>query len=255
MALFGKSMRARNIYSPEANAPGGEPFKLSRSKLEDFTRCPRCFFMDRRLGVNRPSMPPFNLNSAVDHLLKKEFDIHRAKGSVHPLLEHYGLKLRPLAHEMMDEWRENFKGVTYFHPATNLIITGAVDDLWQDDQGKVYVVDYKATAKDEAVKELNTDWHESYKRQMEIYQWLLRRNGLDVSNTGYFVYCTGRRDLEAFDGKLEFEINLIEYQGNDAWVEPTIKQAYDCLQAKQAPPLNADCEYCNYRSAAKQFDL
>jgi 2-isopropylmalate synthase len=42
----------------------------------------------------------------------------------------------------------------------------------------------------EQVKDLDQEWQDSYKRQMDVYQWLLRQNGLKVSNTGYFVYCT-----------------------------------------------------------------
>jgi hypothetical protein len=30
------------------------------------------------------------LNIAVDELLKKEFDLHRAEGTKHPLMEQYG---------------------------------------------------------------------------------------------------------------------------------------------------------------------
>ena len=81
------------------------------------------------------------------------------------------------------------------------------------------MVDYKATAKSEPVTELNDQWHEGYKRQMEVYQWLLRHNGLEVSDTGYFVYCTGRPDEKAFDAKVSFDVHLIAYTGNDGWVE------------------------------------
>ena len=48
-----------------------EPFAVSRTKIDLFRECPRCFYLDRRLGIRRPSGPPFLLNSAVD--LKKRF--------------------------------------------------------------------------------------------------------------------------------------------------------------------------------------
>src|SRR5437867_3759517 len=81
--------------------------KLSRSKIEDFLRCPRCFYLDRRLGISQPPGFPFNLNSAVDLLLKKEFDIHRGKGTAHPLMKSYGINAIPLSHPELDRWREN----------------------------------------------------------------------------------------------------------------------------------------------------
>lgn len=214
--------------------------------------CKKCFYLDRRLGVGQPPGFPFNLNSAVDKLLKKEFDIHRAKQSAHPLMSAYGLAAVPFEHKMMDEWRENFKGVQYRHEPTNFIITGAVDDLWKDGSGEIIVVDYKATSKTTAVN-LDADWQDGYKRQMEIYQWLLRKNGLKVSDTGYFVYCNGKTDREAFDAKLEFDINLLPYTGDDSWIEGTLANIKECLDGDMPEP-TPDCDYCNYRQAVAEVE-
>ena len=82
---------------------------------------------------------------------------------------------------------------------------------------------------------------------MEIYQWLLRQNGFNVSKTGYFVYCNGKKDKKTFDGKLEFDITLISYEGDDAWVEPTICDAHSCLSSDQIPSASKDCDFCAYR--------
>ena len=153
---------------------------------------------------------------------------------------------------MLDEWRENFKGVQFHHKPTNLIITGAVDDLWQDENGEIIVVDYKATSKDAKVS-LDAPWQDGYKRQMEIYQWLLRKNGLSVSDTGYFVYCNGRTDKEAFDAKLEFDIDLLPYTGDDSWLENTLLEIKKCLDGKIPEP-NRDCDFCNYRKAVSKVE-
>lgn len=249
MSEYYTAKRTRNIYSPSDTAP----FKLSRSKIDLFIECPKCFYMDRRLGVGRPPGFPFSLNSAVDSLLKQEFDTHRAKGIQHPLQKRYGINAIPVHHEELNIWRENFKGVQFFHEATNFIITGAIDDLWMDESTKEYiVVDYKSTSKDEEITELNKGWQDGYKRQMEVYQWLLRANGLKVSNTGYFVYCNGKADREAFDAKLEFDITLIAYEGDDTWIEPVLKKIKKALDADRAPKSAGACDYCAYREAATQ---
>jgi hypothetical protein len=86
---------------------------------------------------------------------------------------------------------------------------------------------------------------------MEIYQWLLRRNGLHVSDTGYFVYCTGRPDAEAFDAKIDFDINLIAYEGDDGWVESTIFDLHKCLNSDEIPAAGRDCDYCKYVDAVQ----
>ncbi|MEK7618728.1 MAG: hypothetical protein AAB416_00620, partial [Patescibacteria group bacterium] len=75
MSAYYNGKRTKGLYDPK----GTEPFRLSRSKIELFTQCQCCFYLDRRLGVGPPPGFPFNLNSAFDHLLKKEFDIHRTK--------------------------------------------------------------------------------------------------------------------------------------------------------------------------------
>ena len=230
------------IYIPGSVAP----FKISRSKLDLFLECPRCFHIDRRLGVGRPKGLPFTLNTAVDKLLKKEFDYHRARGSRHPLLERYGVDAVPVDHAELPVWRENFQGIQYHHLLTNLIVTGAIDDLWQDTQGRFVVVDYKSTSKAGRIDALDQPWHVGYKRQMEIYQWLLRRKGFEVSPTGYFVYCNGRTDRAAFDGRLEFEVTLIAHRGDDSWVEQAVTDAHACLNAPGIPLAAQDCNYCKY---------
>lgn len=245
MSKYYNASRKRNIFDPKSK----KPFKLSRSKLDLFLECPRCFYLDRRLGVGRPPGFPFNLNSAVDALLKKEFDIHRAKGTAHPLMKHYGVKAIPFSHKDLNAWRENFVGVQYHHVATNFIVTGAVDDVWISDKGELIVVDYKSTSKTGKITSLDQEWQDGYKRQMEIYQWLLRRKGFDVSNTGYFVYCNGRRDAKAFDAKLEFDISLIEYKGHDNWIEPALMAAKKCLCRNKIPAADSQCDYCNYAEA------
>ncbi|MDP2640915.1 MAG: PD-(D/E)XK nuclease family protein [Candidatus Yanofskybacteria bacterium] len=209
--------------------------------------------MDRRLGVDQPPGYPFSLNSAVDALLKKEFDIHRAKSSAHPLMDTYGIHAVPFQHEKMNEWRDVRKGVQFLHELSGFLVTGAVDDIWQNPQEELHVVDYKATAKNGEVT-IDADWQRGYKNQMEIYQWLLRRNGFSVSDTGYFVYGNGKSDLEAFDGRLEFDVKIIPYEGKDSWVEGALLKAKECLSQDFLPESSPECDFCVYRNAAKDAE-
>ncbi len=250
MSLFYNPQRRRNLFSVNST----EPYKVSRSGLELFLNCPRCFYLDKRLGIARPDGPPFNLNKAVDKLLKKEFDIHRAKGTRHPLMKAYKIDAVPAQHQDIDKWRDvPGRGIDYYHKETNLIIYGGVDDVWIDKKGQFIIVDYKATVKNGEVN-IDSDWQMSYKRQIEIYQWLFRQNGFKVSDTGYFVYCNGNTDKEAFDGKLEFDIKIIPYTGNDNWVEETIIEAHKCLSENKLPRGTEDCDFCRYRDAVGQYE-
>jgi hypothetical protein len=67
-----------------------------------------------------------------------------------------------------------------------------------------------------------------------------------VSNTGYFVYCNGKAGLDKFDAKLEFDITLIPYEGNDSWVEVAIYDAHKCLNRDTIPAASKYCDYCKY---------
>jgi hypothetical protein len=250
MNKYYKGKRSNNLFDHNAN----QPFKLSRTKIELFLNCARCFYLDRKLGIAQPPGFPFSLNNAVDTLLKKEFDLHRAKGNPHPLMKTYGIEAIPFAHPKLAEWRDALRGgIQFLHQKTNLLITGGIDDLWVNPKDELIVVDYKATAKTNEVN-IDADWQITFKRQMEIYQWLFRQNSFKVSNTGYFVYVNGKTDAKAFDAKLEFDVKLIPYNGNDSWVEPTIIDIHQCLLNNKLPKPAAGCEFCAYRAAAKTVE-
>jgi CRISPR/Cas system-associated exonuclease Cas4 (RecB family) len=233
---------ARRLFDPASPAP----FALSRSKVALFLECPRCFYLDRRLGIVRPAGFPLNLNAAVDALLKREFDAWRARGEPHPLMREAGLDAVPFAHPELDAWRSAARGVRVLHEPTRFELYGAIDDLWQDRAtGELIVADYKATAKEGEVT-LEADWQDGYRRQMEFYQWLLRRRGFAVARRGWFVYCNGRRDLERFDRRLEFRVTLLPYEGDDGWVERALGEMRTVLEAPAPPPPREGCEYCAY---------
>src|SRR6185369_15096837 len=120
MSEYYNPRKTKNLFDPESTSP----FKDSRSKIDLFLNCPLCFYLDCRLGVGRPPGFPFALNSAVDKLLKREFDIHRAAKSAHPLMDAYKLKdIVPYADDRLEEWRENFKGIRAVHEGSNLLVT------------------------------------------------------------------------------------------------------------------------------------
>jgi len=241
------------LFDPKSK----EPFKLSRSKIDLFVQCERCFYLDRRYGIKRPDFPAFTLNNAVDILLKKEFDIHRAKKESHPLMAKYGIKAIPYEHEKMDEWRHNFTGVQALHQETNFLVYGAIDDLWINEDNEIMVVDYKATSTSQEI-DMDSKWKIGFKRQMEIYQWLLRHSpdflGQEISSQGYFVYVNGRADKEAFDAKLEFDVQIIPHLGKDDWVDKTLLDAHKCLMQENLPKPAEDCEYCKYRQNAQKLE-
>lgn len=238
--------KTRGLFDPSSS----EPFRISRSKIDLFIDCPRCFYLDQRFGISRPQFPAFTLNNAVDELLKREFDVHRANGTAHPLMKAYNVDAVPLQDERMEAWRDALRrGAQRLHRPSNLLVRGGLDDVWVSPTGEFIVVDYKATSKKDEPT-LDGYWQQAYKRQVEVYQWLLRGNTDKVSSTAYFVYVNGKSDSPSFDAKLEFDVKLIAYEGDDSWIEPMIEKISLCLRSDAVPDRSLNCEYCGYREAA-----
>ena len=185
----------------------------------------------------------------METVFNGQIHVYRAKGQAHPLMKDAGLDAVPLKHPLMDEWRNALSGgITYAYPDTNLLLTGGVDDVWITPKGEFIIVDYKATSKNGEMG-IDADWQIGYRRQMEMYQWLFRRNGFKVSDTGYFVYCNGLTNRDGFDARLDFDIELISYEGNDSWVDEAVKELYACLQSDEMPESGENCDFCAYRDA------
>ena len=240
-------------YNPNRNDDwnyGGAKWRLSRSKIDLFVECPRCFYIDNKLGTARPRGPAFTLNVAVDALFKKEFDTYRKTQTPHPIMKKYHIDAVPFQHAQMDAWRDNFVGIDYTHPETRLVVSGAIDDVWVTPSGELIVVDYKATAKEGTIETLaDSSWEAQYKRQIGVYQWLFEKNGFPVSKTGYFVYANGLSDGDIFNDTLRFETTLVPCEGDTSWIEPTLLKIKDCLDADTYPKSGEGCEFCPYREA------
>ena len=175
--------RSRSIYTPGQS----EDFKISRSKLTDFRKCPKCFYLDRVAGLVSPSTPGWTLNARTDELLKKEFDECREKAIPHRAMKANGLKhVVPFEHKEMDKWRDSLRhGLRARFKSTNIILHGGVDDIWWDTKTEqVIVVDYKSQANKNPVNPetyLYSTHRRWYKEQMDFYAYLLHEMGFDVS--------------------------------------------------------------------------
>ncbi len=243
----------KKSYNPNRHSDwnyGGPKWRLSRSKIDLFLECPRCFYLDNKLGTKRPSFPAFNLNLAVDQLFKKEFDAHREKQTPHPIMIKYGVAAVPFTHKAIDTWRDPFVGIEYLEPTTKMIISGGIDDVWVTAEKNLIVVDYKSTSKDGTIGELSdSPWDQQYKRQLGVYRWLFEKNDFKVETTGYLVYANANKNLDDFSDHLSFETTLVKVETDTSWIIPTSKAVKDCLEAETIPPVGKDCEFCPYREA------
>ena len=241
-------------YNPTRSAEwnyGGAKWKLSRSKIDLFIECQRCFYLDNKLGTKRPGFPSFNLNIAVDELFKKEFDVHRQAATAHPIMIQYAIDAIPFAHKELDNWRDPFVGIMHTHAPTGLIVSGGVDDIWMKPDGTLIIVDYKSTSKDGKIEKLgDSPWEVQYTRQLGVYRWLLEQNGFTVDTTGYLVYANADKSLGSFDNQLVFETTLVSVETDVSWIEATLADIKINLDSEQLPASGSNCEFCPYREAA-----
>ena len=221
--------------------------KISRNAVEKSLLCKRCFFLEYKYKI-KPHSVPFTLNNAVDNLCKKEFDIYIKKKKPHPYFLKYNIDAIPFDHPEIDNWRNNRKGIFFKDYKNKFHFFGAIDDVWIKPNGQLIVSDIKATSKNEFNWEAisNYNFSKGYKRQIEMYQWLFRKNGFDVSNTGYLVYFNGLRNEKRFDQKLQFEIHMIKLECNDDWVQKAILKACELLNNNSLPTASKKCSTCLY---------
>lgn len=218
--------------------------KLSRSKLELFLGCPRCFWLDMKKGIKRPPPAPYTINTAIDGLLKKEFDVCRENGVAHYIIKKYNINAIPYKCDQINTWRANFTGIQFHHKPSDFLVYGAVDDVWINPAGELIVVDYKATGANQH------QIYPQYKRQMEVYQWLLLQNGNKVSKTGYFLFAQVNKGNGFSGGRLSFDLTIEPLDGDSFWVEGTIINARKTLDGAM-PNMSSECTYCQFVQGAK----
>jgi len=176
------------------------------------------------------------------------------------MIQQAGIDAVPFQHPDLDIWRSNFKGIRALHRESNVILSGALDDVWVKKNGELIVADYKATSTTEPIS-LDSGYKDVFKRQLEIYQWILRQNGFTVDQMACLVYANARKDKPDFAGKLEFDLKVLCHSGDTSWIENALMDVRACLSADK-PPLPKKtvnkrgeeeycCKYCEYYEARK----
>ncbi len=229
--------------------------RISRSGVEKSLNCKRCFYLEQKHKVRLKTLP-FTINIAVDNLCKNEFNYYRERQEPHPIFIEHNIDAVPFKHPSINDWRNNFKGISYTDKSKNYHFYGAIDDVWVKPNGELIISDVKATAKKEFNWEETFNQHEyakGYKRQIEMYQWLFRKNGFTVSNEGYLVYYNGLRNEPMFNQQVKFELHLVKLDCNDDWVEDAITAACKILESDVYPPGSNDCFACQYLK--KRWDI
>ena len=226
--------------------------KISRSGLKLFLECPRCFWLDLHHKIKRPPGYPYTLSAAVDYLVKREFDKYREAGELPPVFKKEKLDAKLFRGTELPEWRNNFKGVSFFDENLNAILYGAVDDVLEFSDGSLAVVDYKSSGS----KEITI--YDDYQKQMDVYNYILKQKGYETYPEAYFVFYKVIKEGETgFGNALKFTEEVRPVKVNMDWVGPAFESAVE-LARQAAPPTpsgNAKkhCDHCHYVEMSQQF--
>jgi len=269
--------RHQGAFNPAHPAP----WEISRGWIEKAMTCEACFWLKKAANLKEIGIPSFNINTNTDILLKRDHDQYRGKGPS-PIMVSAGLEhLRPFAHPDLELWTDSKQfglSPNHFntiHEETHILFGGGLDDVFENiETGELHIVDYKSTSQDGGNKTepapldesflmppgdpKKKDYKAGYRRQAEMYQWILRRKGFQVSNTAYFLYVDGisrgldgmLTDDDPHTAWMRFEAQIIPYVGDDSWVEAALHKAKELAQLDECPDHAEDCDTGRWFNAA-----
>jgi hypothetical protein len=210
-------------------------YKLSPSSLSLMQECPRCFWLAQHKVFTRPAGIFPSLPSGMDSILKIHFDKFMRKGELPPELcknsECNNMKLFD-NEEKLKIWRSNLKGISWTNKEGN-ILHGAVDNLLIKGK-KIIVLDYKTRG-----FALKDDTAEHYQNQLDIYNFLLRKNGYETEDYAYLLFYVPKEVMST--GEVLFDTTLKKMKVDVKNAEKVFENAIKLLNSN-CP--TKSCEWC-----------
>ena len=221
--------------------------QLSPNSLNLYLECPHCFWLDKNMGIKRPPPYPYALNSAVDALLKEEFDTYRSKNLPHPMLKENNINARLFNNQkLLNQWRNNFAGIRFFDQDLQATLFGAVDDVLEFEGGKIAPLDYKSTGSTAA------NVYDRFQLQLDTYTFLMEKNGFKTTRKGYLAFYIVDKS-RGFIDRLPFRKEMVQIDTNPSDIYEIFKDAVDCLKQQTPPPHSSDCKFAVWLRGAKTF--
>lgn len=206
---------------------------LSPSSISLFLDCPRCFWLQFNKGIRRPSGPFPSLPAGMDRILKNHFDKHReAKTKPNELDGIEGHLFGDM--DKLNLWRNNFRGLRYEDRSTGFTLMGALDDLFVI-KNKYAPLDFKTRG-----YPLKEDTHKYYQHQMDIYSFLLEKNGLKANDFAILLFyhpkCVNSHC------NVEFNSDIVKVPVNKENGKKVFIDAVKCILGKE--PKSDGCVWC-----------
>ena len=213
------------------------PYKFSPSSLSLLKECKKCFWLYYNKGLKRPSTIFPSLPSGVDNVIKKHFDHYRKNNGLPPEIERLNTDVTLFSNQdLLNTWRNNFKGLQWTDKKGNLL-RGAIDDLLQIDH-KLIVIDYKTRG-----YPVKNDTASFYQDQLDLYNFLLRKNGYKTEDYSYLLFYHPKKLNE--DSYFVFNTDLVKVKTDVLNAERILSRAVETLDNKM-PNSSDGCGFCKW---------
>lgn len=212
---------------------------LSKSALEIFKDCPRCFWLEKNKNLKRPAGIKASIMNGLDQGMKDAAEYAIATGK--PISYLKGIvgaapfKDRGLV-KKFSNWRTfqaNIVAGNY-----HALIWGQVDDLieWRD--GRVSPWDFKSNGKKREWVEYTMQYNTL---QADMYEILLEAQGLETTGKAYFSYTWPI----VIDGVLTWDHETVSIDTDKTRALIVIEAALNCL-SHTIPMESPTCNYCTF---------
>ncbi|GBD33809.1 hypothetical protein HRbin34_00103 [bacterium HR34] len=224
--------------------------QLSPSSINLFLECPACFWLEKKMGIRRPPPYPYTLNSAIDQLLKAEFDECRIQNKIPEIIQEKGIKAHLFPNQqLISQWRSNFSGLRYYDEKLDAVLFGAVDDILEFEDGSLSPLDCKSTGGNVA------NVYDRFQIQMDIYSYLLERNGFKTNGKAYLAFYIVDKSDGFGDAKLSFKKELHEIETKTDDVPDIFSDAIKVCRQNSIPNHSPECEFGKWYKKVKIISL
>ena len=211
-------------------------YKFSPSSLSLLKECPRCFWLHFNKDVKRPDSVFPSLPSGMDKILKAHFDSFIGKG-LPPELKYLDRGIRLFDDiSLLEAWRSNFKGIQWTDKKGNLF-RGAIDNILVKGK-KLIVIDYKTRG-----FPLKDDTALHYQDQLDIYNFLLRKNKYKTASYSYLLFYHPKHITP--NGDVCFHTDLVKMKVDVSNAERIFRDAVKVLSG-EIPKAGEECGFCSW---------
>jgi len=218
--------------------------RLSASSLAILLECPRCFWLQVHENLRRPTGPFPSLPGGIDGVLKTYFDRYRKNGALPPDVQDRLPGKLFTDEDTLKVWRNNRQGIRTKRRDLGIELLGAIDDLLQEG-AKVTPLDFKTRG-----YALKDDTHLHYQHQLDLYAYLLERNGYPTTGRGFLLFFWPEEVRDG--GTIQFHIEPVEMTTSASRAEELLRTAARILRGP-IPKRHTACAFCQF--AARRLDL